>query len=178
MHVQASPAGFAGLPFHFLTRVTRRSPSTRPGTWWWVVGPGGRPQHVLVHSLARHRPGPRVALTCFAPLRVYTLFQAETTPQPRSERASSARCVRGRCAYDPWHVCRVWAWTDAVSPDRWRDLSTACSPPAAALLGTSRRTVAGSLAALPRRAGLSRSSRGCAVHRPLGTHPLIRWARR
>ena len=85
MHELAAPQ------FHFLTRVVRRSPSM-------VIGPCGRPRHVLVHSLARHRPGPRVAPTCFAPFRVPTLFQAEATPQPRSERASSTRChvcVRG-----------------------------------------------------------------------------------
>jgi hypothetical protein len=85
-----------------------------------VVGPCGRPQHVLVHSLARHRPGPRVAPTCCAPFRASILFQAEATLQPRSERASATRCVRARCAYDRWHVrgCLGLGWTDAVSPGR------------------------------------------------------------
>ena len=85
--------------------------ATKHAAWWATAARLGA-------RFGPASPGPRVAPTCFAPFRVSTLFQAETTPQPRSERASSARCVRGRCAYDPWHVCGVWAWTDAVSPDR------------------------------------------------------------
>ena len=86
--------------------------ATKHAAWYMVMG-GWSWWATAARLGARFgpaSPGPRVAPTCFAPFRVSTLFQAEATPQPRSERASSTRRVRARCAHDPWHVRGVWAW--------------------------------------------------------------------